>query len=374
MRHRLEPTGRATRTKRAVLAFTALAMIATACGSDDDEAATTSAATEATSAPDATEGDATTPASSPATEPAGDADGFKVAYLSASSANTWLASSLTEMQTVADANNIEIVEFDAQFDPAKQATQFQDVIAAGDYDGVILVSLTGIASAPDIEAALAAGMKVVTLNQVVGEDLTIADPQVDGVSASIMSPPYQNGRRFGELTVKACEGMDPCQVGYIFGLKGTPLDEALRKGFDDVAADHPNIKVAAEGEGKYLGPDGGITATQDMLQVAPDLNVIVGADQSIQGAAIVLSDEGITDIKLIGQGGSEPALAGINDGTWFGGVFGAPADEGRLAMEAMYKALSGGGDTGGIDPLTQAPDDGLITADNVDKFTAQWAG
>ena len=63
MRHRLEPTGRATRTKRAVLAFTALAMIATACGSDDDEAATTSAATEATSAPDATEGDATTPAS-----------------------------------------------------------------------------------------------------------------------------------------------------------------------------------------------------------------------------------------------------------------------------------------------------------------------
>ena len=33
----------------------------------------------------------------------------------------------------------------------------------------------------------------------------------------------------------------------------------------DVISNHSNIKVVAEGEGKYLGPDGGIAATQDIL-------------------------------------------------------------------------------------------------------------
>ena len=56
------------------------------------------------------------------------------------------------------------------------------------------------------------------------------------------------------------------------------------------------------------------------------------------------------------------------------GVFGAPGDEGRIAMEAMVSALVGGPDFGGVDPLAALPDDGLVTADNVDQFTAQWDG
>ena len=134
-------------------------------------------------------------------------------------------------------------------------------------------------------------------------------------------------------------------------------------------------QVVAEGEGQYLGPDGGIKATQDILQITDSFDVMVGADQSIQGAAIVLADEGMAGkVKLIGLGGSEPAIEGVADGSWFGGVYGAPADEGRIAMEAMVQALNDGTHVGGVDPLTEVPDDGLITASNVDKFTAQWKG
>ena len=331
--------------------FAAFAVLTGACGDSDEPEA---APDEPEAAPD---------------EP------WRVAYLSASSANTWLLSSLAEMETVAAANNVEIVEFDAQFDPSLQATQFQDVIAAGNYDGVILVSLGGLASAPDIEAAISAGLEVVTLNQVVGDDFTTADPQVAGVSASIMAPPLQNGKRMGELTVLACADLDPCEVVYIYGIKGIPIDDALKAGFDEVLADHPTISVVAEGEGQYLGPEGGINATQDILQIAPDFDVLVGADQSVQGAEIVLGDEGKLDsVALIGIGGSEPAIAGISSGTWFGGVYGAPGDEGRLAMDALVSALTGGSDVGGVDPLASLPDDGLMTADNVSSFTAQWAG
>ena len=300
---------------------------------------------------------------------------FQVAYLSASSANTWLLSSRLEMEAVAAASNVEITEFDAQFDPGLQTTQFQDVIASGAYDGVILVALTGIATAPDIAAALDAGMEVVILNQVVGEDYSTSEPQVPGVSANVMAAPFVNGRRLGELTVLACADLDPCEVVYIYGIKGLPIDDAARAGLDEVIAGHPSITIVAEGEGQYLGPEGGINATQDILQVAPDFDVLVGADQSVQGAEIVLADEGKLDqVRLVGWGGSVPAIEGIAAGRWFGGVFGAPGDEGRIAMEAMVSALTGGPDFGGVDPLADLPDNGLVTADNVHLFTPQWDG
>ena len=175
--------------------------------------------------------------------------------------------------------------------------------------------------------------------------------------------------------MKACEGDDNCEVVFIYGIKGIPIDDAIRQGFDDVISQHPSIKVIAEGEGKYLGPEGGITATQDILSINSSFDVMVGADQSIQGAAIVLADEGMTGkVKLIGLGGSAPAIEGIKDGSWFGGVYGAPGDEGRYAMEAMVDALKNGVDQGGIDPLTSVPDNGLITSGNVFKFSAQWDG
>lgn len=303
------------------------------------------------------------------------AEDIEVAYLSASSANTWLATSKAEMDKVAAANGIKITEFDAQFDPAKQVAQAQDVIASGKYKGVIFVALTGAGAIPDVQAMLDAGLQVVSLNQVIGEDLTTSDPQVAGMAASVMAAPYRSGVRMGALTVKACEGIDPCAVAYIYGIKGIPLDVALKQGFDDTIKDHANIQVVAEGEGKYLGPDGGITATQDILASGAAINVIVGSDQSMQGSAIALADQGVAPgtVKLIGLGGSSPALAGIRDGSWFGTVFGAPGDEGRIAMQAMVDALAGTM-TGGVDPLTQVPDEGLVTKDNVDKFTAQWDG
>lgn len=378
------------------LAVVAVLMLFTAaCGDgDSDDDGTVASATEpAAASDDATEAASVTePEATDETEVTeamasddGDAEGepevtepaepFQVAYLSASSANTWLLSSRNEMEAVAAANNVEVTEFDAQFDPGLQTTQFQDVIASGKYDGVILVSINGIASAPDIAAAIDAGMEVVILNQVVGEDFSTSEPQVPGVSANVMAAPFVNGKRLGALTVLACADRDPCEVVYIYGIKGLPIDDAARAGLDEIIADHPSISIVAEGEGQYLGPEGGINATQDILQVAPDFDVLVGADQSVQGAEIVLAEEGKLDhVRLVGWGGSTPALEGIAAGRWFGGVFGAPGDEGRIAMEAMVSALTGGPDFGGVDPLAALPDDGLVTAGNVDQFSAQWDG
>ncbi len=303
------------------------------------------------------------------------ADPRRVAYLSASSANTFLLASVGELERLADENNIELVEFDAQFNADLQTTQLQDVVASGQYDGIILVALNGPGLVPDVEAALDAGLEVVLFNQIVGDDLSTNEPQVDGIAASVLAPPVVTGERAGRLTIQACAALDPCRVVYLFGIRGIPLDVALRQGFDSVVADQAHIQVVAEGEGQYLGPEGGINAMQDILQAQPDFDVVVGADQSLQGVELVLTDEGkLANVALIGLGGSSPAIDGVRDGRWFATVFYAPASEGRLAMEAMIAALDTGAYTGGIDPNGGFVDEGMVTAGNVDQFDPEWDG
>jgi len=299
----------------------------------------------------------------------------QVAYLSASSANTWLASSKKAMDTVAAANHIKLTEFDAQFKPGEQSKQIQDILASGKYKGIVIASVDGAGIIPDLQNAISQKLQVAILNQIVGTKLDTPDPQFPGPAVSVLAPPLTSGKRMGELALRACQGVSPCRVVYFYGIKGAPIDTALKQGFDSVVSRNPAIKVVAEAEGKYLGPDTALKATQDVLQKTPDFDVVVGADQSIQGAQLALQDAGKAGkVKLIGLGGSTPAIAGIKSGAWFGDVFGAPRTEGRLAMEALVKALKDGTVTGGVDADTTLPDDALVTKANVDKFTPQWAG
>ena len=373
----------------------AVALLAAACGDDgadtaadtvqppppaSEPAATTEAApaAEPTAAPEpappAAEPAAPEPAPPADDEPAVALDEVRIAYLSGSSANTWYASSRREMQRIADEHGIEMVEFDAAFDPQVQTAQLQDVIAVGDYDGVIVAAVNGPGLIPDIEDALAEGIQVVVLNTVVGDDLAEGAPQVPGIAASSLAPPVENGERMGELTVQACAELDPCKVVYLYGIKGFPLDVALKEGFDAVLARNPGVTIVAEGEGQYLGPEGGINAMQDIMIAAPEFDVVMGADQSIQGVEIVLDDEGIDDVKLIGLGGSITGLAAVAEGRWFGVIYGAPGTEGANAMNAMILALTEGVHSGGLNPLENVTDNGLVTAANVDRFEGQWDG
>lgn len=350
----------------------AAALVLAACGGSSSSTETAAA----TAAPATSEAavESAAPASSSAA-PAPVEAGGKVAYLSASSANTWLQSSLKAMQAAAAPAGIELTEFDAQFKPGEASKQIQDVLAAGDYKGIIIAGLDGAALIPDLQQAVDAGLKVVILNQVIGDKLDTSDPQFEGPSASVMVPPQASGLLLGEIAVEACADLDPCNVGYFFGIKGTPLDTAVRAGFDAATAGSPNIKVVAEGESQYLGPDVAMKATQDMLQKDGSINVIVGPDQAMQGTQLALEDAGQLDkIKLIGFGGSQAALDAINGGKWFGDVFGAPATEGKLAMEAMIAALADGTMTGGVNPLANFPNGGKITSANVGDYTAEWAG
>ncbi len=61
-------------------------------------------------------------------------------------------------------------------------------------------------------------------------------------------------------------------------------------------------------------------------------------------------------------------------GAWYADVAQAPASEGRLAVQALVKAVRTGQASGGIDPVAGLPAGGVVTKANVSQFTAEWPG
>jgi ribose transport system substrate-binding protein len=343
---------RLSRQLLAVAGVVALSLGATACGSDSKNSSSSG-------------GGATTSKTDTKKK-------VRVAYLSFAVANSYDAPMLAAAKDVASANNADITVFDANNDPKKQFSQLQNAVTGGRFDVIVTQPIFGTGLLTGVQDALAKGVKVVNMDQILGEDLSTSKPQVPGLSANISFVPTEIGRKLGELTVKACASkqLDPCKVGYMFSIKASGLDAAIRKGYDKAIAGSP-VSVVSEGEG-FFQVSLALKATQNMLQAKPDIQVIVGADQSIQGAEQALPKNG--NVLLVGFGGSEVAKNRVLAGKWFGDVAQLPATEGRLALEAAIAAVRDGKNSGGQDPVSQLPNGGVITKDTAAAFNAEWPG
>jgi ribose transport system substrate-binding protein len=340
-------------------------------------AACTAPAAPATSAPSTAPAPSAAPASEPpASAPAVNDDPLELGYISFAVANSYDAPMLAAAQAAAAANNAKITVMDGNLDPGTQVKLLQDAVASGKYDGIILQPLYGAGMVEGVKAAIAAGVDIGNIDQILGTDNTTADIQVDGLLSNVVFVPSELGRKIGELVVTACEGVSPCEVGYIWSVKAAALDAALKQAFDEATAVNPDIKIVAEGESFYTTPLG-LKAAQDMLTAHPEIDGITGADQAITGAVQAVADAGLTDkVKLVGYGGGAIAFQGIKSGERYGTVMQAPATEGRLGTELFIKGIRTGEAQPGVDVLKDLPDGGVVTQENVDTFLplAEWPG
>jgi ribose transport system substrate-binding protein len=299
-----------------------------------------------------------------------------IAYLSFAVENSYDAPMLAAAEAVASDNNATLKVFDANNSSQTQYSQLQDVITSGQYDGIILQPIFGTGLIPLVQQAIAKGIKVVNMDQVLGPDYNTDAPQVSGLAANVMFVPTEIGTKLGDLVVQACQSknLNPCNVGYLYDIKASALDVAISGAFDKAIAADPGVKVVAQGQ-SFFSPTDGLTAVQDMLAAKPDLNLIVGSDQGIEGGVQAVAAKHLTGkVILVGYGASAAALAGVASGAWYGDVAQAPSSEGRLATQAMIKALRTGQNSGGIDPVAELPDNGIVTKSNVSQFTAEWPG
>ncbi|MBO0729522.1 MAG: sugar ABC transporter substrate-binding protein [Acidimicrobiaceae bacterium] len=290
-------------------------------------------------------------------------------------ANAYDAAMLAATKAVATPAHVQIKVFDANNSSTTQYSQLQDVISSGQYQGIILQPIFGTALIPLVKQAIAKGIKVVNIDQILGPNLNTAQPQVPGLSGNASFIPQEDGVRAGHLVIQACQAhhFNPCQVGYMYDVKASALDGAERTGFDQTIASMPSIKVVAQGESNFT-QSGGLKAAQDMLQAHPGINVFTGADQGIEGATQAAAAAGKSSVVLIGGGGGSIALANVKSKKWFGEVWSAPATEGKTGMQMLVKALQTGATSGGVDVIAGFPNNGEITQSNVGQYTAQYTG
>jgi ribose transport system substrate-binding protein len=299
-----------------------------------------------------------------------------IAYLSFAVENSYDAPMLAAAEAVASDNNATLKVFDANNSPQTQYSQLQDVITSGEYNGIILQPIFGTGLISLVQQAIAKGIKVVNMDQVLGPNYATDAPQVAGLAANVMFVPTEIGTKLGNMVVQACQSknLNPCNVGYLYDIKASALDVAISGAFNKAIAADPAVKVVAQGQ-SFFSPTVGLTAVQNMLTANANLNLIVGSDQGIEGGVQAVAAKHLTGkVILVGYGASAAALAGVASGAWFGDVAQAPASEGRLAVQALVKALRTGQNSGGIDPVAQLPDNGIVTKANVTQFTAEWPG
>lgn len=331
----------------------------------------------ATPTPSPASGTPTPTGAAPTEQPTPDTSTtLEIAYLSFAVANSYDAPMLAAAQAAAVAGNAKLTVFDANNDPTAQLAQLQDAVASGRYDGIIVQPIFGAGLVTAVEDAIAKGIEVANLDQVLGTDLTTSAAQVDGLAANVVFIPSEIGRKLGELTVEACAAANasPCMVGYIFAFKGFPLDTAIRDAFDAAIASAGTVEVVAEGEG-FFSATGGLSAAQDMFQAQPDMSVVVASDQAITGALQAAEGAGVKGrVTMIGYGGGAIAIQGIASGERFATVMQLPGTEGRLAVEHLIQAIRTGTSVPGVDPVADLPDDGIARQNNAASFTAEWPG
>ena len=108
-----------------------------------------------------------------------------------------------------------------------------------------------------------------------------------------------------------------------------------------------------------------------MLESAPNLNLICGSDQGIEGATQALNGK---KVALVGYGGSAAGDRGVKAGVWFGTVAQDPATEGRLGVQELVSAVRSGLSSPAVNPLDSLPDGGIITKADVSLFKSEWPG
>jgi len=298
----------------------------------------------------------------------------RIAYLSFAVQNSYDAPMLAAAQAAAKREHAVLKVFDANNSPTTQYAQFQDAITAHQYQGIIVQPIFGTGLLGLVRQAIAHHIQVANLDQILGPNLGTDKPQVKGLAANVVFVPTEIGTKLGNLVVSACGKRNSCNVGYLYDIKASALDEAVYSGFSKAIAAHRNVKIVAQGQ-SFFTPSVGLAAAQNMLQSQPNLSLIVGSDQGIEGAQQAVAGAGRTGkVILVGYGASAAALRGVRSGSWYGDVAQLPASEGRLAVQDLVSAIRTNVVSGGVDPVAALPSGGVITKANVSQFHAEWPG
>ena len=211
-----------------------------------------------------------------------------------------------------------------------QMKQFQDVATMG-VDAVIMHTHDDNAAAPLVKKLLDQGIAVIIVNSDIPSFPT-------PVNAVVGYGERKTTEALGEYIAKKVNGT--ANVGILAGAPGYDSDERVG-GFQDAFKNYPGMKIVATLPTSW-DQESGNTATMDMLQAHPEINLIVAAnDFEAIGAAEAAKALNRTNVAIYGNDGDTTAMEEIYAGQIQGTSNTTPYVMGEVAMQVTMDVLNG---------------------------------
>jgi ribose transport system substrate-binding protein len=257
-----------------------------------------------------------------------------------------------------------VTSADGQNDLAKQIADVEDMVSKG-VNLLILNPRDPEGTIAAAEAATAAGVKVVIMDSSI-------NPKAN-VITQVRSSNDQNGFLVGQWLANETKGK-ALKIILLSGDKGNEVGRDRRlgvfKGLTEGQLTNEGMthfEVVGQGWGGWSN-EGGLKAMEDLLTAHPDVNVVLGENDSmVLGAMKALEAAGKKDVLVLAAADAQKeALEFIKAGTYGATGLNDPDLVARTAVDIGLKALDGSlpADFPKLNLTTPA----VITKENVDKF------
>ena len=278
----------------------------------------------------------------------------KVAVIVSTLNNPWFVVLAETAKARAVELGYDATIFDSQNDTAKEAANFENVIAGG-YKAILFNPTDASGSIASVEKAKAAGIPVFCIDREINS--------TNAATSQMLSDSYAGCVKLGQYFVKTVgkEG----EYAEILGIVGDNNTWNRSKGFHNVVDRFPGLKMVAQQSGEFDRAKG-LEVMESILQAHPDIKaVFCGNDAMALGAHQAILSAGKQDqVKVFGFDGADDAVKLIAEGQMTATGMQFPKVMAQKAAEFADQYIKGKRDFPQKIPVPVE----LVTKDNVAKY------
>ena len=244
--------------------------------------------------------------------------------------------------------------FDSQNDTAKEAANFENIIASG-YKAIVFNPTDANGSIANVRKAKDAGIPVFCIDREINS--------TNAAVAQMLSDNYSGCVKLGEYFVE--EVGENGKYAELLGLVGDNNTWNRSKGFHSVVDNYPGLKMVAQQSADFDRAKA-LEVLESILQKNPDINaVFCGNDAMAMGAYQALVAAGKDkQVKVFGFDGADDVVKLIAEGKITATGMQFPKKMARQAAEFADQYLNGKRDFPQKIPVAVE----LVTQENVGKY------
>lgn len=247
--------------------------------------------------------------------------------------------------------NLKLITNDGEGKPEKQILQMETFVSQK-VNAIIINPRDPSALIPSIEAAVKAGIPVITLNTDINKDVG---------QVWVGAENEQGGEVEAEYIAKKLNGKGT--VAVLRGVIGSDPEIKRSKGYKSVFDKYPDIKIIFDQSGNW-SRDESMSIMENWIQTGRHIDALLGMnDEMALGALKAIEDSGLQGkIIVAGLDALPDALDAVKNGKLDATVFNDSIGQAFTAVDLAMKAVNGE-----KIERTNIPFE-LVTKENADKY------